>query len=136
MPPRFRVLVLDSDASNRRLVSLILRSAGHEVLEAERVDEVRELCASIRVDLLLAEATIPGLEGIFPELAPHFPVILMSPFLSGALRERVRLVGAVSTVHRPVFVDELRAAVTAALPGAAANPRAIHSALDERATAA
>jgi len=116
MPARARVLVLEDDAGYRRLVASVLRSAGHEVLEAEHGTVAHLLCAAEYVDLVVAQATLAGLEvlGRVDE-ARRPPLILMSPALSGEMRDRMRALGAVCSVHRPVFVDELRAAVTRAL---------------------
>jgi DNA-binding response OmpR family regulator len=136
MPVRARVLVLEEDPGNRRLVASILRSAGHEVFEAEHAAAAPLLVAATRVDLVVAQATLVGLEELFaaPHVAPP-PLILMSPALSGEMRDRMRALGALCSVHRPVFVDELRAAVTRALTTTPRRHRPALPCVDETAAA-
>ena len=58
-----RILHIEDDAANRALVRKLLKSAGHEVLEAEDgVAGVRLACAA-HPDLVLVDLNIPGLDG-------------------------------------------------------------------------
>jgi PAS domain S-box-containing protein len=62
------VLVVEDDASVRRLAVLGLRSNGYAVLEAAGATEALELAAtSASIDLLVSDVIMPGMHG--PELA-------------------------------------------------------------------
>jgi CheY-like chemotaxis protein len=62
------VLVVEDDASVRRLAALGLRSNGYSVIEASNADEALELAATSRpIDLLVSDVVMPGMRG--PELA-------------------------------------------------------------------
>jgi len=58
-----RVLVVDDDAAMRALCSLTLRTAGHDVLEAEDGQRGLELARSEDPDLALLDVRMPRLDG-------------------------------------------------------------------------
>jgi CheY-like chemotaxis protein len=62
------VLVVEDDASVRRLAVLGLRGNGYTVLEASNAAEALEFAAtSVPIDLLVSDVVMPGMRG--PELA-------------------------------------------------------------------
>ncbi len=68
------VLVVEDDASVRRLAVLGLSSNGYAVLEAADAAEALELAAtSARIDMLVSDVVMPGMRG--PELAARIRTI-------------------------------------------------------------
>jgi DNA-binding response OmpR family regulator len=65
-PAPATVLVAEADASVRALVTSALSSHGYRVLQAESVPEALRIAAeeTERIDLLLADAHLPGMNGI------------------------------------------------------------------------
>lgn len=119
-PPR-RVLIVDDDAAIRLLCSINLRSAGHDVLEANDGWIALVHARAEPPDLILTDITMPGLDGF--ELAQallddrrtsHVPVI----FLSGETRveneTRARALGALAYVTKPFDPSALAALVNSA----------------------
>jgi signal transduction histidine kinase len=58
-----RVLVVDDDARNRRLLSDILTARGHEVIEAAGGEEGLEAAATHNPDVILLDIMMPGMDG-------------------------------------------------------------------------
>ena len=84
---RGRILVVDDEASVRRMVSNALSTVGYEVIAADNGDEALELFERDEggFDLVLTDLMMPGLNGheLFFELVsrvPALPVILSSAF--------------------------------------------------------
>jgi CheY-like chemotaxis protein len=77
------ILCVDDEQNPLTLRKLVLQRAGYEVLTATSAKEALELVASRKVDLVLSDHLMPGMQGT--ELAeqikaehPKLPVILIS----------------------------------------------------------
>lgn len=117
-----RILVIDDDAGMRRLVRRFLERGGsHEVLEAGDGREGVEVFRAQAVDLVLCDLVMPEMDGLtaiaaMQALSPTTPIIA----ISGGMRSRELLPEAqkldvVRTIAKPVFQDQLLAAVGHAL---------------------
>ncbi len=58
-----RILVVDDDRLNRRILAGILRPEGFEIVEAESGEQALELYASHPPDLVLLDVVLPGING-------------------------------------------------------------------------
>jgi len=88
-----RVLVVDDDADLRRLLSLRLRSAGHEVELAEDGAEAWSRLPDVRPDVLISDVRMDGLDGmeLFERVRhrwPTLPVLLLTAH--GTIPDAVR----------------------------------------------
>lgn len=61
--PGLRVLVVDDNHLIRRLLTLILESAGYEALEAESAEDALALASELTPDLWIIDEVMPGLSG-------------------------------------------------------------------------
>ncbi len=61
--PKGTILVIDDDATNRDLLGRSLRRAGHEVVEAESGPQALAKLRTARVDLVLLDVSMPGMDG-------------------------------------------------------------------------
>jgi DNA-binding response OmpR family regulator len=59
-----KILIIDDDAGMRRTIGRILRSAGHEVAEAQNGLEGIELFQANRPDIVVTDIFMPQKEGI------------------------------------------------------------------------
>jgi DNA-binding NtrC family response regulator len=80
------ILLVEDDATSRRAVNLILKTAGHEVMSAGDGTEALELLAKHHFDLVITDLVMPNLNGLNLINAirlkqPHLPLILMSGHL-------------------------------------------------------
>jgi CheY-like chemotaxis protein len=78
-----RVLVIDDQPFVRNTISLILKSRGFEVVEAERGSDGLKKLEEKRFDLAIVDIYMPGMDGVktiklLQERAPDLPVIAMS----------------------------------------------------------
>ena len=58
-----RILVVDDDRLNRRILAGVLRPEGFDVVEAESGEQALELYASTHPDLVLLDVELPGING-------------------------------------------------------------------------
>ncbi len=80
-----RVLVVDDDASVRRVLDRALKLQGHTVLQASSGDEAFELLRQYEIDLVLMDLRMPSMSGqtLYHMIASQWPhlarrVIVMS----------------------------------------------------------
>lgn len=118
------VLLVEDDDNVRELVALMLRRANYQVLEAPSPDKALVLLdtAGSKVDLLLTDLVMPGMNGI--ELAasvravrPGTPVLLMSGYTAGTLPGDASLPPGVSLIRKPFARTSLLGSVEQALGG-------------------
>ncbi|MBS7458150.1 hybrid sensor histidine kinase/response regulator [Coralloluteibacterium stylophorae] len=112
------VLVVDDQEPNLRLISTVLRQAGHATLLAGSGERALELAAQTPPDLVLLDMMMPGMDGFAvlralkeaPATA-HVPAIFLT-----AASEREHLIrafeaGAVDYLTKPFVAEELLARV-------------------------
>lgn len=78
-----KILIIDDDPGTRRMVSRILRRAGHEVVEAQDGIEGTLRFAADHPDLVITDIVMPGKEGIETILdlrrqSPSLPILVIS----------------------------------------------------------
>lgn len=108
------VLVVDDDRLVRRFMTESLRSLGYEVQDTDNGIDALILLDAQRVDLLLADFAMPGMNGA--ELAkaaqlkqPGLPVLIVSGYADSAALEAV--LGTAKQLRKPFDMAELGAAV-------------------------
>jgi len=115
-----RVLLAEDDVSLRRLLSLILRREGHEVVEAADGAELLEALAASLVDarlpqfdLIVCEQRLPGMPGLsvlagLRARDPATAFVLLTDSVD--VQRRARELGAVA-LAAPLNVQAFRSAV-------------------------
>jgi CheY-like chemotaxis protein len=105
------VLVVDDDDVIRRLLDVQLSRLGYSVTTAADASEAIERHAGRRIDVLVTDVVMPGMDG--PELAsamreanPDLRVLFLSGYGTGAASQ-----GAVAFLQKPFSSDELAAAL-------------------------
>jgi C4-dicarboxylate-specific signal transduction histidine kinase len=114
-----RILVVDDDPRNRRLLDAMLRPEGYAVLEAESGERTLELVAQGAADLILLDVMMPGLDGvetlrrIRARSGPErlLPVIFVTALGDRDSRIRGKTVGADDYLAKPIDASELLARV-------------------------
>jgi putative two-component system response regulator len=111
-----RILVVDDEAANVRVLSRILRSAGYTNIEST-TDPTRVLAlyAEQEPDLILLDLRMPALDGVavlerLAEVAPahsYVPVLVLTGDSSQQARRRALSRGAKDFVTKPFEVDEV-----------------------------
>ncbi|MFA6166643.1 MAG: ATP-binding protein [Gemmatimonadaceae bacterium] len=116
------LLVVEDEGAVRELVRAALTRAGYRVLAARDGEEAltRAAAHAGRIDLLLTDVVMPGLNGRelalrFREARPEARVLFMSGFASDVIAEDGGLSGDSELLMKPFTPDELLSRVRSAL---------------------
>jgi signal transduction histidine kinase/CheY-like chemotaxis protein/HPt (histidine-containing phosphotransfer) domain-containing protein len=138
--PRLRVLVADDNATNRRLVELLLEQQHHRVTAVANGREAVERARSQKFDLVLMDVQMPDMDGFEATAAirererdsgHRTPIIALTAHAMAGDRDRCLAAGMDGYVSKPLRPDDLMAAVAqffpanAVAPPAAANVEAV-----------
>jgi two-component system OmpR family response regulator len=114
-----RLLVVDDDREIRDLLSALLTRKGYKVSTAREAQEMRQVLASSRVDLIILDLMLPGKDGlaICRELraSKAIPIIMLTA--RGEPTDRIvgLEIGADDYLPKPFEVRELEARIKAVL---------------------
>lgn len=100
------ILVVEDDTSLREVLCMVLQTAGFHVLSSETAEAVLPLVAEKRVDCILADFKLGGMNGIdllkkIRETYPHIPYVLMTAFGSVAVAVEAMKSGANDYISKP-----------------------------------
>ena len=112
------IMAVDASTSLRQMVSLVLRNAGYEVIEAvDGVDALSKM-KDRELDLFLTDVNMPGIDGL--ELTrriratPQFrfvPIVLLTTESSAEKKQEGKAAGATAWMVKPFDPDKLLAVV-------------------------
>ncbi len=129
---RARILLVEDDVTICELLAYNLRRAGYEVLQTHDGRTGLELALRERIDLVLMDILLPGLDGMsvsreILRAKPRLPIIMLS-----AVGERERVLegfalGADDYITKPFDLELLLARVAASLRRAAASQEPVPS---------
>ena len=114
-----RILLAEADAEMRRLLTLVLQSEGHEIVEVTDGSELLEAIASLVIDgaqpfdLIMSAQAIPGLPGVsvlagLRSRGRRTPFVLMTG--NPVVQAQATRLGAV-VLDRPFDAEAIRRAV-------------------------
>ncbi len=121
-----RVLLVENDDDHRRLLALLLRSAGHVPVPAWSAEDGLTILEEDACDLAVFDIQLPGMDGlkalsVVAEKLPGLPVVLVTA--SGDMREaEARFLGAKGFLRKPFSASEFLDTVGAALASGGAVP--------------
>jgi pilus assembly protein CpaE len=113
-----KVLVVDDDEGVLRLVELILKRAGYQIIKATTGEEGVQKVRTEKPDLVVMDVMMPGIGGFeatkrirrLPE-GRHIPIIFLSSLDQTAAKIKGLRIGADDYVAKPVRVGELLARI-------------------------
>jgi two-component system cell cycle response regulator DivK len=119
MTPR-RILVVEDNPLNLKLVRDVLQYAGYDVIEAKSGEEGLRVAQQDPPDLVLMDLQLPGIDGTETlrrlregSLGRDVPVVAVTAFAMAEDRERAFLAGFDGYVEKPISVRELPGQVEA-----------------------
>lgn len=110
------VYLVDDDASVRRGLGRLLRSAGYDVVTCDTPEAYLALAPYRKPSCLLLDIRMPGMTGLelqrtLQDEGRHPPVVLLSGHVDAATAERAMSEGAVAVLSKPVDFDTLVSAI-------------------------
>ncbi len=120
-----RILIIEDQEDNRRIMSDTLSAAGFEVIEAVTGDAGVAMAESERPDLILMDIQLPGIDGYEatrlikanPELR-HIPIIVVTSYALSGDDVKAKEAGCDAYLAKPFRPRELLATVREFLPEA------------------
>lgn len=114
-----KVLVVDDQRSMRIVCASIVQSLGHDVIEADCGQRALEICQNEKVDLILMDVEMPGMNGFettkkIRELSPTwFPIIFVSAMTDTSFfAEGIRSGGDIY-LFKPIVKEVLESMINA-----------------------
>lgn len=109
-----RILVVEDNLTNLKLATLLLGSAGHEVLTAMDAESGLTLARGNPPDLILMDIQLPGIDGLAATallkqdpLTAAIPVIALTAMAMKSDQEKSRLAGCDAYIAKPLRHREL-----------------------------
>lgn len=120
-----RILVVEDNPLNLKLVRDVLQFAGYDVIAAQSGEEGIRIAEADPPDLVLMDLQLPGIDGIETlnrlrqrAIGRDVPVIAVTAFAMAEDRNRASLAGFDGYVEKPISVRALPGQVEAFLAGA------------------
>ncbi len=110
-----RVLFVEDDSMNRRVVRDMLAVAGVEMAEAQSAEIGLHKVGEEEFDLVLMDIRMPGMDGLTairklrerPDRKAKLPVVVVTADTSLHLRDECLSAGADDLIRKPVAMDAL-----------------------------
>ncbi|WP_232090645.1 ATP-binding protein [Billgrantia diversa] len=127
-----RVLVVDDNAINRRLLRELLQRPGLELIEADSGEEALAMAEGRSFQLVLMDIRMPGMDGVettqaLRRLGGHWsscPVIAVTAHAHDSERERLQASGMQEILVKPVDSNRLEAVLHRHLGPVSSSPAA------------
>lgn len=114
-----RILIIEDNATNRKLFSTILRIEKYEVFEAEEAVRGLELAREVRPDLILMDIQLPGMDGLTAtrrlkedDDLKEIPVLALTAFAMDGDARKATDAGCDGYISKPInvggFLEALR----------------------------
>lgn len=112
------IMTVDDSKAVRLTIALALKQAGHRVIEASSGEEALEKLKTEKVDLIISDFNMPGMDG--SQLVRHIkanpdlsaiPVIMLTTENAKGRLVEAREAGAVGWMNKPFKAEHLVGAV-------------------------
>jgi CheY-like chemotaxis protein len=104
-----RVLVVEDDKNNMRLITKLLKNSGYETMQAETGEEGVKIAAREKPDLILMDIKLPGIDGLeatkrirASENGSGVPIIAITSYAMAGDRDRYLKEGFTGYIEKPI----------------------------------
>ena len=117
-----KILVVEDNNRNRRLLKILLESRGYEVIEAVTGEEAMRYLRDSKPDLILMDIQLPNVDGL--ELTRNIknnpktadvPIVAVTAYAMKGDRERILEAGCDGYISKPIDTRKLILLVTETL---------------------
>ena len=114
MDSRNRILYIEDNFQNRRLVKRLLSKKGYEIIEAEDGLQGIAIAAREKPDLILMDINLPGIDGMEATSRlkssrdlSHIPIVAVTAQAMRGDRERIMAAGCDDYLQKPIDNEQL-----------------------------
>jgi CheY-like chemotaxis protein len=107
------ILIVDDDATIRRLFSKVLTAEGYDILTSASGEEALEILGQKRIDLAFVDLRLTGMDGItaikkMRELSPNLSFVIVSGFGDMPSVKEAAQMGVFDYITKPFDLDYIR----------------------------
>jgi two-component system cell cycle response regulator DivK len=120
-----KILIIEDNATNMKLATILLESAGYTVLSATDAEAGLTSARSEQPDLILMDIHLPGMDGLEAttllkrdNATRAIPVIALTALAMKGDEERIRAAGCIGYIAKPMRYQEFLATIAAQLASA------------------
>ena len=117
-----KILIIEDNATNMKLATILLESAGYTVLSATDAEAGLTSARSEQPDLILMDIHLPGMDGLEATMllkrddaTRAIPVIALTALAMKGDEERIRAAGCIGYIAKPMRYQEFLATIAAQL---------------------
>ena len=114
-----KILVIEDNELNMKLVRTLIVAAGHEALEAQDAEQGIKIAGELLPDLILMDIQLPGLDGLSATrilkknpLTRDIPVVALTAFAMDSDKKQAREAGCEGYISKPIntrkFIEEIK----------------------------
>ena len=114
-----KILVIEDNELNMKLVRTLIVAAGHEALEAQDAEQGIKIAGELLPDLILMDIQLPGLDGLGATrilkknpLTRDIPVVALTAFAMDSDKKQAREAGCEGYISKPIntrkFIEEIK----------------------------
>jgi two-component system, cell cycle response regulator len=108
------VLVIEDHATDRKLLSVVLKMDGHVVHERTSAEEAAEAIVTVAPDIVLLDLRLPGMDGLTlvrqlksNEATRYVPIVVVTAYPESYPREELLTAGCDAYILKPIDTREL-----------------------------
>jgi CheY-like chemotaxis protein len=124
-----KILVVDDNATNLKLVSDVLAFEGHHILKAADAEEAQLVLADTLPDLILMDIALPGMDGLTltrklkaDERTRHVRIVALTAFAMKGDDQKAFAAGCDGYITKPIDTRKFPAQVATFLAGQVTTP--------------
>jgi len=109
-----KILVVEDNDRNRRLLKILLQARGYVVVEASSGKEALEYLEAQKPDLILMDIQLPNMDGLTltkqiksDEKTKDIPIVAVTAYAMKGDKERILEAGCNAYVSKPINTQEL-----------------------------
>ena len=112
--PDKNVMVVEDNEKNRKLVRVVLKAKGYNIIEAATGEEALNLLKNQKPDIILMDIQLPGIDGLTlikqikaSVITKDIPIIAVTAYAMKGDEQKILDTGCNAYVSKPINTQEL-----------------------------